>query len=307
MHQACVLCNSYGTCLYDHLTDMTFESDKEWSLYRCSNRDCRLIWLEPMPVPDDTMQAYEEGYYTHDLETASLSSNVMVRIKIGRLGKLLGYEPYLIGFTKGRLLDVGCGNGRYLSEMRRLGWQVEGLDPDPLAVRLARDMFKLKVHETTLENSVLHDESYDVITLNHVIEHLHDPASCLSKCKELLRPGGHLIIRTPNADSLGHRVFRESWFPLEVPRHFYIFSAQSLRSLAEKVGFELRFTRTAPRDASAVFVKSWSIKDASIPRTRSQASASTIPVLGLGFLLFEFLVLTSNKSCGEELVLFLLK
>ncbi len=307
MHRACVLCNSYGTCLYDHLTDMTFESDKEWSLYRCSNRDCRLIWLDPMPAPKDTMQAYEEGYYTHDLEMESLLSRVMVWIKVGKLGKLLGYEPYLIGFPKGRLLDVGCGNGRYLNEMRRLGWQVEGLDPDPLSVSLARDKYNLNVHETTLENSVLHDESYDVITLNHVIEHLHDPAACLSKCIKLLRPGGHLIIRTPNADSLGHRVFGESWFPLEVPRHFYIFSSQSLRSLAEKVGFEVRFTRTAPRDACAVFVKSWNNNDALTSRVRSQASASTIPVLGLGFLLFEFLALTSNRSSGEELVLFLLK
>jgi SAM-dependent methyltransferase len=286
---------------------MTFPSDGEWSLYRCGNSDCGLIWLDPAPEPDEAMRAYEEGYYTHDQEIGPLLGRVLLRMKTGIPGRLLGYLHYLKGLPRGRLLDVGCGNGRYLYEMRRLGWRVEGLEPDPLAARIAREKYDLHIHETTLEDAVLVGESYDVVTLNHVIEHLPDPAGCLSRCHDLLKPGGKLIVRAPNALSLGHSIFGKSWFPLDVPRHYFVFSPRSLGLLARKAGFEVRLDRTTPVGANLIFSLSRSIRGALDPGKGSKPGGSKSALPGLAFMLFELLALATNESCGEEMVLFLSK
>lgn len=108
----------------------------------------------------------------------------------------------------------------------RVRSEVEGAEPDPEAARIAREQRGLNVRVGTLEPSNLAPESYDAITMSHVIEHGHDPVATLKRCHESLRPGGSLIVVTPNVSSLGHRHFRRCYFHLDPPRRLFLLASQ---------------------------------------------------------------------------------
>jgi 2-polyprenyl-3-methyl-5-hydroxy-6-metoxy-1,4-benzoquinol methylase len=152
----------------------------------------------------------------------------------------------------GELLDVGCGNGEFIARMRSLGWKVSGVDPDPKAVSYGRS------RGLELFNGMISDvpESarYDVITLNHVIEHVVDPVGLLRECRKRLRPGtGRLIIATPNIHSLGHWWFKGYWRGLEVPRHLILFSLAALRECARQAGLTVQYLGTETRLARMIY------------------------------------------------------
>jgi SAM-dependent methyltransferase len=136
------------------------------------------------------------------------------------------------------LLDVGCGNGSYLIQMKSLGWIVEGVDPDPEAVEITKQM-GITVHLGTLSDVALPESYFDAITFSHVIEHLHDPKISLEKCFRILRPGGLMWIATPNLKANGHRIFSKHWIGLDPPRHITLFTPDSLINLIRRVGFNI--------------------------------------------------------------------
>jgi 2-polyprenyl-3-methyl-5-hydroxy-6-metoxy-1,4-benzoquinol methylase len=134
------------------------------------------------------------------------------------------------------LLDFGCGNGRFLQFAQSAGWKAKGLDLDPLAVAKCRSL-GLDVNLGGVEILETCADSYQLITLSHVIEHVANPIALLAQCYRLLQPGGTLWIETPNIDSYGHRIFGRYWRGLEPPRHFVLFNVESLRELLVAVGF----------------------------------------------------------------------
>ena len=120
--------------------------------------------------------------------------------------------------------------------MRSAGWDVEGLEADPVAVTAARSS-GLDVALGTLENGPHRPASFDAITLSHVVEHLHDPVSSLRACSRLLRRDGVLWLATPNLDSPGHRRFGENWFGLDPPRHLVLFGVAAIDHALTQAGF----------------------------------------------------------------------
>jgi SAM-dependent methyltransferase len=139
--------------------------------------------------------------------------------------------------AQGRLLDVGCGSGEWLSLMKNQGWRVEGVDFDANAVRVARER-GLDVHCGSLDEQRFPDDTFNAVTLNHVIEHIPDPLGTLTECARILKPGGRLILFTPNVSSLSHRVFKQHWRGLEPPRHLHLFSPQSMISLLKRASLQ---------------------------------------------------------------------
>jgi len=166
----------------------------------------------------------------------------------------------LDGRMRGKLLDVGCGDGRFLAKMRDLGWEVTGVEPDGLAVEVARERFGLDVHRGTLEDIRFPERTFDVVTMNHVIEHVPDPVGTLEECLRVLKPGGRLVVTTPNVESLGHRLFGKRWFHLDPPRHLYLFSARSLLMCAERAGLRVTGFWTSARSARWMWAVSWAIR-----------------------------------------------
>jgi SAM-dependent methyltransferase len=174
-----------------------------------------------------------------------LLSRLMERVPAFRDSALLAVGALSPGAGR-RVLDVGCGSGEFLQRMRTRGWDVVGVEPDPVAAARARSA-ELDVRDGSLADAAFADDTFDAIVLSHVIEHVHDPIALLRECGRVLRPGGVLLIMTPNLERIGHRRFGADWRGLEPPRHLHLFSSRSLSTSVRLAGLDLAEVRTSAR------------------------------------------------------------
>jgi 2-polyprenyl-3-methyl-5-hydroxy-6-metoxy-1,4-benzoquinol methylase len=253
--------------LYEGLTDRQwFCAEGKWRLHRCL--DCSAAFLDPRPDRRTIGRAYA-AYYTHSsvhpepeppgAHSRAAARNGYLNARYGyhfrptsRLGPALArlfpkkrsYADRLVRNLhlpsgRGQLLDIGCGQGTFLAEMRQAGWEVKGIEPDSTAAAVARANGVLVVNEP-LEEAQLEPHSFDAITMNHVIEHFHDPIEALRISHRLLKRGGVLWIVTPNLASRGHALFGRDWIGLDPPRHLVLFTRSSLTRALAATGFELK-------------------------------------------------------------------
>jgi 2-polyprenyl-3-methyl-5-hydroxy-6-metoxy-1,4-benzoquinol methylase len=287
--------------LHEDLRDEVFFcAPGAWRLYSCSG--CSSGYLDPRPDLKTIGLAYST-YYTHGTHNrnetrrsprAALGS----RLSNGYLNVEYGcsFDPawtagrWLIpAFPRrrsradrqirhlkslsspSRLLDVGCGNGDFLAQMKDCGWIVHGIDPDPVAVRRARDR-GVPVDEGFLTNDMFSHGDFDAVTLNHVVEHMHDPLEAFRNCWRILRPGGVLWIETPNLASAGYALFGRNWRGLEPPRHLVLFTTASLIAALRRIGFVVSRQASSSRAGSS-FASSAAISE----RTRVEDTSTRIP------------------------------
>lgn len=136
-----------------------------------------------------------------------------------------------------RLLDVGCGSGKFLYEMKiAAGCRVYGLDISEEAVKTARSAYGLEVFKGLITEAPFDLGSFDVITAWQYLEHINNPLDALRKFHYLLKPDGICVISTPNFDSFNAKIFRSKWFPLECPRHLCIYTPETVTLLLGKAG-----------------------------------------------------------------------
>lgn len=322
-NEACLLCGKRGGLLYSGLRDRLFNAPGDWHLLRCPN--CGLVWLSPRPVEDEFSKLYNT-YYTHAgngnswrgrARNALLLTSLDCNQKIhGWRWKLAGQVLYSLPFIReaarvstmhlrrtmdGQLLDVGCGSGEFLSIMLQAGWRVIGIDQDAQAAEFARRQFGIPVHLGTIERGTIAEESVDVLTMRHVIEHLPHPDTTLGACWRALKTGGRLVVLTPNVDSLGHRFFRQYCVSLDPPRHLYLFSLKTLQNMVEQAGFRVETLRTSTRNAGPTWATSSEIRR----KGKRQSSDATGwgMLTGIPFSLFEKAAHRISSRVGEELVL----
>jgi len=248
---ACSLCGTPGVLLYEGVKDRLFGAPGVWNFKRCPSSSCGLIWLDPMPREEDIGNAYI-SYHTHEQVLSPGAGKGLAAVIEGMLRKtykfLLLTTPlhreleqlelmYVGSLRPGKILDVGCGNGNRLVRFQKLGWDVHGQEVDAEAAAEAQRISGVPVYLGPLEEAGFADGSFDAITMNHVIEHVHDPVRLLQECRRILKTGGALMIATPNAESHGHDRFGASWRGLEPPRHLHLFSRCTLHQTAVKAGF----------------------------------------------------------------------
>ena len=276
--RACPACgNTPRELLHKGMRDRVFFcAPGEWDLYRCAK--CETGYLDPRPSAATIALAYSR-YFTHgsasdvgatprsswrrhrlSQRNAYLNAHYDYQLAAGgqrsprwlsakrrqRFDKFVCFLRYP---GKGaRVLDIGCGNGRVMMQLRSVGWHVSGVEPDPKSAAQAREA-GLDVRVGQLEPGAWPERYFDAITMNHVIEHLHDPIGILRTCAQLLKPGGAISIATPNLRSRGHEIFGRDWLHLDTPRHLVLFSPNSLRKCLEASGFrpepDLRLEPTA--------------------------------------------------------------
>ncbi len=244
----CPLCGARGRGLHDSVPDHYFGVRGAWNLRCCDEPGCGLVWQDPMVVAEDLPKAYQNYYTTLGTGTQAAPERAAFDPMFYRLERLatrvLGLGPererlaqaYLDRERPGTLLDVGCGDGTFAAEMKRRGWNVRGTDFDPAAAARARSDHDISVDVGDLVQLAYEASSLDVVTARHVIEHVYDPVEFAAECWRLLKPGGQLVLVTPNVGSLGHRHFGPRWRGLEQPRHLHLFDPRSMRALLERAG-----------------------------------------------------------------------
>jgi len=277
-----------------------------------------------MPMADDIGKAYQ-NYYTHD-QADDISTGALKRgyqqVKRGYLARRFGYRSaarhgplarlgpllYLFPIRRaevddeirhlrarqgGKLLDVGCGSGKWLSRMRDLGWDVAGVDFDADAV--AEGVRRgLRVAHGPVEAQRYPDESFDAVMLNHVIEHVPDPVATLAECRRIVKPGGEVLLFTPNGASLAHRVFKRAWRGLEPPRHLHLFSPVSMRTLLARAGFVESDVRTV--NSKYIWRHSLGVR---LDRAMHSSLPFSLEVVAWMFTLAEQSLLTLRPDVGE--------
>jgi ubiquinone/menaquinone biosynthesis C-methylase UbiE len=310
----CPLCGAPGRARFCDLPDRLYQAPGQWTVAQCEKAECNLLWLNPMPVAEDLGLAYR-GYFTHGPAQDSLARRVawalhaVLNALPARCTGLARQRRrmeclFLDTQLPGRLLDVGCGDGRFLHAMRRRGWQVEGLDFDHAAAEQARRQFGLTVHLGQLSEVQLPAESFDAVTLRHVIEHVPNPAAVLADCRRLLRKGGRMVVVTPNTESWGLGRFQAHWMGLDPPRHLHLFAARSLAACARQAGWDTVNTWSSAANADTFFAVSLSLS------TRARHAMDPAGRLEVGRALRAVLLqhresvrLRRQPFCGEELVL----
>lgn len=247
----CPLCGHAGHYAFlGH--DLLHGLPGEYVYAECGN--CRAVYQSPLPTPEQIAGYYPESYEQYQREKAKAKN----RFELAVLRRYFAYRhlpdevpgwllPLLALFygrdaitfqEGGRLLDIGCGNGKYLQSMRGLGWQVQGVEFNAQAAAVCRSA-GLEVFTGELVEAAFPDHSFAVVTARHLLEHLVDPGAFLSEIFRILEPGGRLLIKTPNTDSLARGWFQEKWYPYDAPRHLILYNPDNLQQLAESLGYRV--------------------------------------------------------------------
>lgn len=179
------------------------------------------------PIPENLEQYYQsEDYISHTDSKRSLFEKIYQLVKQHTLSQK---HQLILSYTqrKGKLLDIGAGTGDFLAFVKTKNWEVMGIEPSQKAKQLAQ-----KKGVPFVENSQeLSDNSYDVITMWHVLEHVRDLEKQLTELKRICKPGGYIIIAVPNFKSYDANIYKEYWAAYDVPRHIWHFSKTAIQKL----------------------------------------------------------------------------
>jgi SAM-dependent methyltransferase len=204
--------------------------------------DCGLVYVSPQPVRDELARFYE-AMYGDETGSESLVAPGFVEAHLRAI--VQDHRP-----RGGRLLEIGCGRGRFLERMAQLPWELHGIELSPTAAQEARRRVPSATVECRgLDDATFPSETFDCIVMIAVLEHVKDPAAVLQRVVTWLAPGGLLIVQVPYVAPY----FRlKRWFPwlpifFEAPRHLFDFSPVTLSRYFEKAGFKaVRFEIARP-------------------------------------------------------------
>lgn len=276
----CVICGADATRELYWGRDRLCGKPGRFRIVNC--RGCSLVYLNPRPTRRALVEFYPDEYppyqpvappasrpqsnarrwaktravhwYTRGLEF----DPVQVRETLRRIEDFPPHFVFAFFPTKprGRLLDVGCGNGLYLHAFQRLGWEAHGVEISATVAEQTRRTLGLNVVGGVLEDAKFPDGSFDVVTLFNVLEHLREPVGTLREVYRILKKDGIVVMALPNFRSLGALIFRSYWFPLELPRHLYQFTPATLGALLARVG-GMRLVKVNHLPLALGFDKSW--------------------------------------------------
>lgn len=258
----CPVCLASETAFFSRVNDVLFETtDEDFTLHSCC--DCRCLFLDPMPRMDRISGFYPEQYWWDDEWRSGLLS------KLERFYRRLVLTDHVRFITQvaqatpskseARILDVGCGPGTLLSLLKRMGFQVAGVDLSARAAEIALREHGINVEVGQLEKLSFPADSFDVVLLLHTLEHVPNPRELLGEVLRILKPQGRAVVQVPNIDSIQFKFFGTRWYGLDVPRHLIDYSLPSLLRLLSRTGFDVKRVRhfnlrdNAPALASSLF------------------------------------------------------
>jgi len=240
----CPACGHDEHVTYLELRDYFLSQDK-FRIIKCTN--CGLLITDPQPLPNEISKYYKSDlYFSHTTHKKGLEFFLYDRIRKVSLTRKV---DMIRNFSGGNnLLDIGCATGMFLKECKEHGFQVKGVEPNKEARKYAKEVLKLDVED--LDHLYkLQEESFDVITMWHVLEHVHDLNERMRMVYSLLKNDGVAIVALPNPESYDALFYSSHWAAFDVPRHLYHFSSDSFKSICEKYDFKVIKIRPLIYDA----------------------------------------------------------
>lgn len=272
----CAICDQDDSTLLFEARDFIYGNEGTFPLVRC--RTCGLVYLNPRPIPDEAPKFYPPSYFSFrpaSIPTPSRTSYARFKrqLKAIVLEEALAYPgtedvassvlchplvksplarllaryveanniPPFLG--NHRILDVGCGNGSFLLQMKNLGWRTYGVELNPSVATYSQKSLGVNIVGATLLEAGFDRSFFDVVTFWDSLEHLPNPVEVLREVGRILSPTGLLIISAPNFGCLLRKIFQERWFNVAAPLHYYHYTRASLNALLEKVGFYVEKVR----------------------------------------------------------------
>lgn len=233
----CPVCSSPEIQFVFNVKDHTV-SGESFPVFLCN--DCSARFTQDIPDPGSIGAYYKsEDYISHTNTSKGLINRLYQLVRKRTLRQKRKLVEKATGVKNGSILDVGCGIGSFIYEMKQNDWQVTGLEPDEDAKAIAKQLYNIE--PGTIEKLYeLTPGTFDAITLWHVLEHVHDLQGYVKKLKELLKAKGKLFIAVPNYTSKDAAIYKEFWAAYDVPRHLYHFSPASMQLLMEKHGLKVQ-------------------------------------------------------------------
>ena len=230
-HERCPLCQCTELHSIFPVRDHTV-SGETFDVVEC--RNCTARFTQNVPDPESIGAYYRsEDYVSHTDTTKGLVHKLYRLVRIKTLRSKRKLITAVTGKKTGSLLDIGAGTGAFLDEMKKQGWQVSGLEPDPGARARAKSVYGLDLDETERLYSIP-DNTFDAITMWHVLEHVHDLHGYLAKIHSIVKEGGWIFIAVPNFTSADAVAYKQHWAAYDVPRHLYHFSPAAMKQLLAK-------------------------------------------------------------------------
>ena len=234
---SCDLCGMDDTKQMFYARDTLLGGPERYAVVRCQN--CGLAYLNPRPTRQAIGRCYPTDYYDY-LGSSGIANtsrrralkNLLYHLTGGIVGQIECLPP-------GTVLDVGCGDGRYMAFFRDLGWDAYGVEPSAAGVERARSRGVKVGAPGELLDAKLPARHFDLVVMRYTIENMHNPSATLREARRVLKDGGKLFVCAPSIESPVARIFTHYCAYIEAPRHLYFFSPRTLPAMLERNGFRV--------------------------------------------------------------------
>jgi SAM-dependent methyltransferase len=257
-YSSCPVCNSKKISSVFSAIDYTV-SKSNFSIWECEI--CSFRFTQDVPSQHEIGPYYQShAYISHTDTKEGLVNRLYHSVRNFTLKSKRKLVEIQTQKSSGNMLDVGCGTGAFLNEMKSSGWTITGLEPDEQASKNAHELYNIT---TKKPDQLFHlpKNNFDAITMWHVLEHVHQLPEYLETLKALLTDNGVLFIAVPNYTSYDASHYKQCWAAYDVPRHLYHFSPKSMELLLSTFGLKLKIIKPMWFDSFYVSMLSEQIKN----------------------------------------------
>lgn len=256
-YKECPLCKSKEISLYQKIKDHPF-SQEVFDIFEC--KKCTFLFTQNIPTQEKIGYYYQaETYVSHTNTTKGLFFklyHVARSIMLNKKQKLI--EKYS-GKKTGSILDIGAATGYFLNHMKNNGFHATAVEVDEDSRKFCEDKFNIK-STPPIDFFAKEQPKFDIITMWHVMEHVHDMHMYVDKINELLDDDGIAVIAVPNHAASEVSFFKEYWDGYDVPRHLWHFEPQTMEQLFDQHGFQLIKKKSMPFDSFYISILSFKWK-----------------------------------------------
>jgi 2-polyprenyl-3-methyl-5-hydroxy-6-metoxy-1,4-benzoquinol methylase len=251
----CPVCEKEEFGLFLNCLDYTV-SRETFSIVQCNS--CNFKFTNPRPETSILGNYYNsDDYISHSNTSKGFVNTAYQTIRKYTLLKKLQLISKF--YKTGNLLDIGCGTGEFLNTCKNAKWKTVGIEPDNKTREIASQKYSLEIYpENQLKD--FKNESFEIITMWHVLEHVPLLNERIEELKRLIKPNGIIIIAVPNCNSKDAQIYKEHWAAYDVPRHLYHFTPHTLEHIFKKHGLKLFNTLPMIFDSFYVSMLSEKIK-----------------------------------------------